>query len=376
VFMLYNLFMSKTSFGIWNERGIDPLANPIGEFNARGGVDLVDYQNHNAYMEIAHPGLGKDQWAEIQKTLPKFEIFEDPASGQKLRVQRFNWPKDGVDEETAATIYNVPFSVPIDLPHLTYQHHLMAEALETPFMVIENPGYGESDKLTQEQKNELKQGKFKSVADSMLGVMKSLGITRLNEIGYSMGSDVAASIAANAADFGIIVENLFIMESPRVDNQNPIILLKNFASDSRNLKFTWANPRDPVLKEVAELKLGLPKGITTYGKALYKGGLKDDLVRALKTQPNLKVTIGTGDSSKISKPSANKELLSDIAELVPGRQVRRIVIPGESHSYGDSGKRYASLASLVLRQPGIISAASIGDLEKDQVYQVRLKNTL
>ncbi len=217
-------------------------------------------------------------------------------------------------------------------------------------MVIENPGYGESDKLTTKQKSALKEdGDFKPVADTMLGIVQSLGIKRLNCVGYSMGAETAAAMAARAAYFGITVESLFIMESPRVTEQNPVKLGVNFGSDAKNLKFAWNHPIDPVMREVAKLEFGLPKGLLSYGRALYKGGLQVDLESALTTQPNMKLISASAGSSKISPSGANAQMHKQLKARFPDRSIRQIIVPGESHAYGDTGSRYAHLAKLALR---------------------------
>lgn len=342
--------MNSETAPSWGEKNITPLQHPIGEFNARGGLDLVEYLALQEHLTNAHPNLGEEKWEELQKTLPPFELMEDPFTKQRLRVQRFNWPDDDADiEEQTATVYNLPFSVPIDLKHLVYQHHLLAEALGTPLIVIENPGYGESDKLTSAQKVALKNGDFGQVAESMLGIIKVTGAKKINCVGYSMGSDVTASIAAHAAEHGIEVENLFVMESPRAEEQKPIKLGVNFASDAKNLKFTWHNPIDPVLSEVAKLEVGLPKGLFSYGRALYKGGLQEDTETAMSSQSNMKVIVARAGSSKINSKEANANMVKQLKSKFPGRSIRQIIVPGESHAYGDSGYRYAHLAKLVLR---------------------------
>ena len=343
--------MNSENAPSWKEKNITPLQHPIGEFNARGGMDLAEYLAYQEHLDSAHPNLGKEEWEELQKTLPTFELMEDPVTKQHLRVQRFNWPKDNVGiEDQEVTIYNVPFSVPIDLDHLVYQHYLLAEAVGTPFIVVENPGYGDSDKLTSAQKSALKKGDFGPVAESMLGIIGSTGAKKINCVGYSMGSDITASIAAHAAEHDIEVENLFVMESPRVEEQNPVKLGMNFSSDTKNIKFTWQNPVAPVLREVAKLEIGLPKGLLTYGRALYKGWLQVDLETGLASQPNMKLIVAYAGSSKISSSKANTDLLRDLHTKFPTpRSIRRIIVPGESHAYGDSGSRYAQLAKLVLR---------------------------
>lgn len=77
----------------------NPNADPIHEFNSRGGIDPEDYKKHVEYMENSFPDLGKEQWEEIKSQLPEIETMEDPETGQKLRFQRHNWPASKEDLE-------------------------------------------------------------------------------------------------------------------------------------------------------------------------------------------------------------------------------------------------------------------------------------
>ncbi len=244
----------------------------------------------------------------------------------------------------------MPFSVPIDPNHIQYQHHLLAQELGTPVVVFENPAYGKSDKLTANQKTALKkEGDFGPVAEPMLGVANSIGVSKVNLMGYSMGGGTSAAMAAHAHEHGIEVESLLVMESPRIVEQAPVTLLRNFIGLGKDLKFTWEHPADPVLREVAKLKPTLPRGTLSYGLAMTKGGLEDDLKTALDNQPNMRLTIASAGESHISPNAANTQVYEDLRKLYPERSVRRIVIPGESHTYADAGERYAQLGKLVLR---------------------------
>lgn len=364
----------------WGTHGITVLEDPIGEFNARNGFVLDEYLAAADAADVSYKksvAEGDDPWEAIQAGLPSFEFFEDPQTGQKLRVRRFNWPADGdVSERTVGAIFS-QFSVTISLDHIEYQNSLTAKAMGptdppkelwsylpeevggSPLLVIENPGYGKSDKLTDTQKAELRLfGGFHSVAESMLGVMSSLGVKKVNLSGYSMGADIAAAVAARAKtkekDYGIEVENLFVMESPRTTVQPPLTLVKNFMGEGKNLKFAWKKTGDPVLKKVAKVGLNSPlKGATTYGRALYRGGLNQDLLAALSNQPNIRLTIGSSGASKISasetNPHASAALYQWLKMHFPEpHRVRQIVMPGESHAFGDNAQRNVALNRFVL----------------------------
>lgn len=334
----------------WGAKHITALEHPISEFNARGGLDLDEYQRVEQHLTTEHPDLGKEEWAKLQKELPAFELLEDPSTGQKMRVQKFNWPENSQVAEQTVTFLNMPFSVPADPNHIQYEHYLVAKELGSPFVVFENPAYGDSDKLTQAQKDALKDdGDFGPIAESMLGIANVLGVRKANFMGYSMGAETAAAMAAHASKHGIEVENLFVMEAPRVTTHKPAKLGRDFMSDAGNLKFTWKHPADPVLREVGKLKPSLPKGTLSYGRAMTKGGLSIDLSTALYTQPNMRLTIASAGASKISPSEANNTVFTELRSAYPERSIRRIIIPGEGHAYGDSGQRFAQLGKLVLR---------------------------
>jgi len=267
-----------------------------------------------------------------------------------LRIQRFNWPEDGNVSEQTVTFSNMSFSVPIDPKHIQYQNYLIAKELGTPFVVFENPAYGDSDKLTKAQKEALNSsGDFGPIADTMLGIASVLGTRKANLMGYSMGAETSSAMASNASKHNIEVENLFVMEGPGVQAHKPLKLARDFMSDTNNLKFTWANPVDPVMREISSLKPSLPRGTLSYGRAMIKGTQEDSLRRALDRQPNMHLTIASAGSSKISPSKANNDLFTRLHSDYPERSIRRIIIPGEGHAYGDSGQRYANLGSLVLR---------------------------
>ena len=335
----------------WGEPKITPLQDPIDEFNAREGLDLSYYQAMVEHLDAAHPHRGKADWERIKGSLPPYELGQDPTSLQKLRIQRFNWPPNQEElGDIPVTVINSPFSVPLDLPHIEYQNYLLAEAIGSPVLFIENPGYGDSDKLTDEQKEDLRSGDFHKVSDSMLGIIAALGAKKINTVGYSMGSELAAAIAAGAASHQLEVESVFIMESPRMEKQHPLALARNFAADANNLKFAWQHPVDPVLRETAELKLGLPKGLFTYGMALFRGGIKNDLEAALQTQPTMRLTIANAGASTISSSKANSSVYDELKQKYPRHSINRIVMPGESHAFKDNGPRFADLVGFILKK--------------------------
>lgn len=347
----------------WHEKAT-ALHDPIAEFNARGGQDFNDtpengsgeirlgYKTHVEYQKTHFPDLGDKQWKEIKTQLPKIETIEDPETGQRLRAQLFNWPTDEKElKDKNIAVLNQQYSVSLDIDHVQYQNYELAKALDSPMVVFENPGFGESDKLTDVQIETLKEGNgFVEVAKPMLGILKSLGVNEVDNIGYSMGADIAAAMAANAKDYGISVNSLFVFESPGVEKQNLAILGKNFFAGGKDLSFAWHNPYDPVLSKT-KLELAwpyLPYGLVKYGRALSKGTLLRDVKRAAETQPDMKLTIGSAGSSTISPKAGNFSVYSDLKELYPDR-VRRIIIPGESHQVRDSALRFANITKLVLK---------------------------
>lgn len=333
----------------WGAKHITALEHPMSEFNARGGLDLGVYQSLNQHLAAEHPHLGEQDWLKIKQQLPAFDIMHDPRTGQKIRIQKFNWPKGGIVSDQVVTFINMSFSVPADLDNIQYENYLVAKELGAPFVVLENPAYGDSDKLTKAQKVALKNGDFGPIADSMLGIANTLGVRKVNFTGYSMGAETAAAMAAHATSHGIEVENLWVMEAPRITTHKPLKLARDFMSDANNLKFTWKHPADPVLREVGKIKPSLPKSTFSYGKAMTKGGLATDLIAALDSQPNMKLTLASAGSSKISPTAANNTVFTELRSAYPDRSIRRIIVPGESHTYGDSGQRYAHLGKLVLR---------------------------
>ena len=335
----------------WHEKHITALENPISEFNARGGSDLADYTRHTEWFLQGHPDLFETMWPVIEAEMPPLELAEDPTTGQQLRLQRYNWPEDGNVGDEPVTISSMSFSVDLGMKPTNYQNYLEATALGTPVIFFDNPSYGKSDKLTTEQKEALKkQGDFGPIARPMLGISKELGVKKANFKGYSMGAEVAAAMAAHAHEYDIEAENLFIMEAPRVVAHPPLKLAKDFLGEANNVKFAWQHPMDPILRQAGQIKLGIPGGLVPYGRAMTRNGITRDVWTAMQTQPTMKLTIASANRSQISPNSANNRLYQSMRDHFPGR-TRRIVIPGEGHAYGDSGRRYAELGRFVLGGP-------------------------
>jgi pimeloyl-ACP methyl ester carboxylesterase len=334
----------------WDQKHTIPaLQNPVSEFNARRGMELEDYQRLQEDL-AAQPNLGQEEWAEIKKELPPFELFEDPKTGQNLRIQRFNWPEDGEIGDQKVTLMTRGFYASIDPPHIQYQHYQVAKEVGDPLIVFENPDYGESDDLTQTQKLELRsRGNFGPIAEPMLGIAESMGVKTADVVGYSMGSAIAEELAAHAKDYGIDVNYLFSMENPKDAKQNRLKLGHNLTNDRHSLKFKWDHSPDPVVHRVAKIKYAVPKGVFSYSEALAMGGRQEVLERALNSQPNMRLIMGHAGSSRVQPGKAENQVYEDLVSAYPDRSIRHIVAPGESHAYNNDGERFAHLTKMILK---------------------------
>ncbi len=333
----------------WHENSnIVQLRHPMAEFNAREGMDLDRYLEYSNKIGKGSNADGIIRWADILNEVPAIENYASAHHGQRLRLQRFNWPADGDLSTQTVSIVNTPFSVSLDWNQVLYAHYVLAKSINQPMIAFENPGYGGSDSLSIAQRTALWRGEFKPVTDTMSDIIQSMGVKSVNAIGYSMGADLAASFAANANKYHINVERLFVMESPRVVPQSVGKLALNFWRETPNLKFAWTHPADPVLRSIVKLDFGLPKGLTTYGPALYKGGFEQDVCQALETQPDMALIIGASGASKVSPKHATTLLYRRISSSYPQHSSRLIIMPGETHSYGDSVQRYSHLVKMAL----------------------------
>ncbi len=334
----------------WNQKHTIPeLENPISEFNARRGMELGDYQRLLDDLS-AQSNLGQEQWTEIEKELPPFELFEDSKTGQKLRVQRFNWPEDGEVGYQTVTLMTRGFYISIDPPHIQYQHYQVAKDLGSPLIVFENPDYGESDDLTDIQKEALKShGDFGPIAEPMLAIAKAMGVKTADVVGYSMGSAIAEELAAHAEDYGIDVSHLFSMENPKDTAQNLLRLGIKLTNDRHSLKFKWDHSPDPVIHHIAKFQYAIPKGVVSYSQALAMGGRQEVLERALNSQPNMQLIMGHAGSSRVEIGKAEKQVYENLVSAYPDRSIRRIVMPGESHAYNNDGERFAHLTRMILK---------------------------
>ena len=342
--------MDFKSSELWgSSRFVVPLHNPISEFNARDGVDLNEYLAYSEQLGYGKTKTGTDDWLSLKQALPEIETAIAPETDQSFRIQRYNWPSDNKISESVVTVLNTPLGDHPDRPHVQYTAYRLASAINDSLILIVTPGFGYSGDLTTKQKSDLKNNSYDSVATSMLSLLGSLGIKSINCIGYSLGAEIASAIAANAND-QIKVNNLVLVEAPRVSRSTKLERLSRFLLEYPNLKFAWNHPADSILRTVSNLKSSAPnRNLTAYLSSLFLDGTERTLFQALDRQAGLSLTLCSGQNSKISPLVANTRIASQLRLKFRDHKVRQIILPGETHAFAASVQRYAFIASLILK---------------------------
>ncbi len=232
-----------------------------------------------------------------------------------------------------------------------------------PLIVLENPSTGASSNLTYVQNTILKKSKypFSGVARSMYKALESLDLEgdQYDFFGYSMGSCVVSQLALEFIEHGSSVRNITLVEPLGVVDMRIRELGKRFLSDLGMLGFYEDDPHNVDQRKasgVGEMPLKKnAKLMTKWLSSSRRRGVFTGYLQAMsyRFMPGLlyniksfsedtNITIIHGGESKVS-PS------KDIPNLYGDVEIRHIILPGDSHSFGERGKRVAGLLRLVER---------------------------
>lgn len=153
------------------------------------------------------------------------------------------------------------------------------------------------------------------------------------------------AVAADASEFGIKVNNLIVFEPPGFADRSLAEMYKHVLIDEgiKNLPAYTKLAKDERGKESIDSRLDTIKLFTrlaitdirgnavSYPKGLGKETGLEDLIRALETQPELKLTIISGGSSAIAPRDNINAAYETLAEDYPG-QVGMVRLPGDTHA--------------------------------------------
>jgi pimeloyl-ACP methyl ester carboxylesterase len=284
---------------------------------------------------------------ELKAELADYTEMTDPETGQKFRILELN--KSIADQ--APLIHALAYSISLDHAGTLHELEQIAMQHKGPIIAIENFSTGQSDNLNNEQKKQLEakeEDNFGAVAAPILRALKAKGITEASFDGMSMGARIAASLFAHAAEHGITVDTVVLLDPPGLTDRTLRDMANRFAiqeganqpeyqklsTDPFQASKEPGGPLDPVKHFGKLAKKDLRANFWSYVKSMARGTAPSDIMAGLDSQPDAKVVLITGGASAIADRESANETHHDIQEAFPGR-IRSKRLPGDTHAFGE-----------------------------------------
>ena len=312
---------------------------------------------------------------EPQESEITYDTIEDEKTGQKYRVAILN--KEALDRGDRPTILTLQFNTVVEHGPMNY----FAEEISRggrPVIILESPSVGKSSDMTSEQAHVLREDPkpFSEISESLLRALNPLlkvnsgSDKQIDVAGYSQGAITALSIAEVASSLGIKVRKAFLLEIPGVKDfakegkfrkiKSSVNIMGAFTSEGANLPWYQKDPNDKRQREASgvekpenpiktygklakdlAIKPMFRKGMfTAYPSAMSRKVVPNILSSALEKQPDMKLVFVSGSDSNIT-PSG--DIYDSIKADIDTGRIRRIVLPGDTHSVGERAKRMAYL---------------------------------
>lgn len=295
----------------------------------------------------------------------KIEVRPDPRH-PPLRIGIVDPP--GVDEGT------VPMTI-VGLGFLAYpdgfelqRFRLMSDLLGWRFLVPQTHGYGPGPRLAPRYLRALASGDFSRLAlAAEAAVSSATEITSPILLGYSMGASTIAAMARILAERGgrqrpsrvVLVEPVAARTIPL-----PRLALANFQEErwvehhlALNEALPWTVPPADRQQDPDEPSAsGALIDRAAMVRAMTCGGLRLDLVRAIRAAPGLQVDIVYGQHSRFVDTATISAL--DCLARTAGAHVRTIQVPGGRHAMWHALPLVADISRMLNEDPGIHSGVA------------------
>jgi hypothetical protein len=306
----------------------------------------------------------------------EYNTLIDEKTGQKYRIAILN--KEELDKGTVPTILTLQFNTIVEHGSMNYFAQEISQG-GRPVIIIESPSIGKSSDMTKEQFFTLRKGDnpFSEISESLLRSLNPIlkvnnGTNKQIDVaGYSQGAITALSITEVANSLGISVRKAFLLEIPGVKDfakeggnfkkfKSSAKIMAAFISEGANLSWYQNDPHDKKQRivsgvEVPEnsvkiygrfvknlaIKPIFRKGIlTAYPTAMARRVVPNILNAALEKQPDMKCIFLSGSDSNIT---LKEDIYDSIKPYLNTGRIRRIILPGDTHSVGERAKRVGSL---------------------------------
>ena len=324
-------------------------ARHFREFNNNASHFLVDGQSEDN-KEAFLPGL-------------KFGEVRDTETKQVFRIFILN--EELLKEGKVPTILTFPYNkynIGIDDPYSQELAQIMAQ-WDVPIIGIESPSVGGSSDITKEQEDNLNLGgkPFEEISRSLLRALSDIiPSNKYGEVdfaGYSQGGITALSNAEVADEFGFKVRRVFLLDPPGITDHTEgkgrkgaiLGLGRAVREEAADLNFYGFNDKEySSFVESLSIKnddISLRKMQILYSAATGRVVLPEILKSVLLKQPQIKITFVNGSESKITLTDDRKNFFKEFSD----NRIRRIVLPGDTHSVGVNVRRIGWLFRFTMK---------------------------
>ncbi len=336
---------------------LGPDEHPIAQFN-RNQTGL------NPDLDV-FPPLLPDATAHEREALKYVQPADKGMSDQRLcnrddleliwsPIQRFaclkiNW---GNQNHREPLVVLLQFSVHTNQPETTQYmiEQIRRQANGRPILVVNSPGMLGSSPLTRAQRQAIKQGDFDPLAASLLEAIKVAMNGKCFAIaGFSMGARIALAVAkvSHLSYRTRDVTRVVAIEPPGFESFTRKEFRLRFAETEGSwLEYYQQSTTDHSLQQCFGPKMSQLRQAASFIMAL-----RGDFLGNIALMDGLRVDTCRNDLEALQKHAvpvtliqgSNSAISTRPKHLTPneGSNLRLIILPGDTHAYGEEGRRIA-----------------------------------
>ena len=292
-------------------------------------------------------------------------IIKDPETSQQFIGKTF-----GYDSNGKKIIYQSTAVSGLDDRLTAYRLLFASQFLDRPIDWFERPHLSEESALNMDMLDRFRKEGYSPVAAAQVRAMGEAGLPKsepIDIVGSSLGGFTGAHLTEQLLKAGFNVENLVLIEPAGFTNDRHGAVTQFFAKlafEGLLIDLYRQNPYDqglarftpprPSLRDKIEAAKDYLEVLQRDREDLYlreisgQAATEKILLRILQANPNLRITVVNGGSSKIC-PSRNLRATKErFNRMGVGERLRRIVLPGENHLAGTNPGAYAKVVQLAL----------------------------
>ena len=322
-------------------------AHPIMDFNRNQTGLNPDFPSVGYHcVSPADARLKPRQQQDLDRPLMMIGSERD---AMRFSCRTFNW--EHLTPNSVVLVVMLQFSVTTELPATTpyFIEQIVRQAPDSqPIIVVNNPGMCGSSRLPRFMRRDVRAGVFDSLAESIMVALKGAGVNHAQIVGFSMGARLALAMGAitqrgNRSQLFPTVTSIAAAEPPGLAGFGVFDFFNRFTNvEGERLAYYQQTSTDDALRacidpDQTDLQqaMGFLRAVLPDWKgnwALMTGLRRSTLIMDLETleDSTIPTTVIQGSRSAISAR------LHD-----PMGSVRLRLLPGDSHAFGEEGRRLA-----------------------------------